>query len=284
MTEAPLLVEREDGVLRLIFNRPEKHNAQNTEMLELLRAALLAAREDPTLRVLVLKGRGPSFSSGHDLKEIVSNAPYSEAIKTAEGRRKWEERLFVEPVEIIQDLPIPTVCQIQGNCLAAGLMFASAADLVVAADDASFGSTITSAMALNDAELPYFSWRLGERRAKQVLWFDERLSAEEALRIGFVNWVVPNAELETKVDEVVNQLLSIPRETLELSKGSFAFMEDRRGRKDFSRYHFASHSFSHHTYVAKEVARTRTENVKSGKSPVQGRQRAGASGSERGNK
>ncbi|PWU61064.1 hypothetical protein DLE60_07565 [Micromonospora globispora] len=270
---APLLVERCDGVLWLTLNRPEKHNAQNAEMLELLRDALRDAAQDADLRTVVLRGAGRSFTSGHDLREIVVNDDYAEAISTAEGRRRWEMRLFVEPVQLIQELPVPTICQVQGSCLAAGLMFAAAADLVVAAEDAVFGSPIISAMALNDAEVPHFAWRLGERRAKQALWLDERLTADEAKRLGFVNWVVPVDELDAKVRSVVAKLVRIPRETLELSKASFTFMEERRGRRDFAAYHFASHSFSHQTHVARQVADSRAARVRSGASPIQGRQR-----------
>jgi enoyl-CoA hydratase len=269
----PLLAEREGGVLWVTFNRPGKHNAQNAAMLEMLRDVLVSASSDASLRVLVLRGAGRSFTAGHDLREMVVNPAYADAIKTAEGRRAWERRLFVEPVQMFQDLPVPTVCQVQGSCLAAGLMFAAAADLVVAAEDAVFGSPIVSAMALNDAEVPGFAWLLGERRAKQALWLDERLDAREAERLGVVNWTVPLADLETKVRSVVDRLLAVPRETLELSKASLAFMEERRGRRDFAAYHFASHSFSHQTHVAQAVAEERIALVKTGRSPVQGKQR-----------
>jgi enoyl-CoA hydratase len=269
----PLLAEREGDVLWVTFNRPEKHNAQNAAMLEMLREVLVSASTDASLRVVVLRGAGRSFTAGHDLREMVVNPAYADAIETAEGRRAWERRLFVEPVQMFQDLPVPTVCQIQGSCLAAGLMFAAAADLVVAADDAVFGSPIVSAMALNDAEVPGFAWLLGERRAKQTLWLDERLDAREAERLGIVNWAVPLADLETKVRSVVDKLLAVPRETLELSKASLAFMEERRGRRDFAAYHFASHSFSHQTHVARTVAEERIALVEAGKSPVQGKQR-----------
>lgn len=272
-SSSPLLVERENDVLWLTFNRPEKHNAQDAAMLEALREALVRAGADTSLRALVLRGAGRSFTAGHDLREMVVNPMYADAIETAEGRRAWEKRLFVEPVQMLQQLPVPTVCQVQGSCLAAGLMFAAAADLVVAAEDAVFGSPIVSAMALNDAEVPGFAWLLGERRAKQALWLDERLDAHEAERLGVVNWTVPLADLEAKVRSIVDKLLGIPRETLELSKASFAFMEERRGRGDFAAYHFASHSFSHQTQVARTVAETRAASVKAGVSPIQGRQR-----------
>jgi enoyl-CoA hydratase len=275
---APLLTETVDGVLRITFNRPEKHNAQNTEMLEMLRDVLRDAAVDPALRVVVLRGAGRSFSAGHDLREVASHPDYAEAVTTAEGRRRWEQRLFVEPVELLQDLPVPTICQVQGNCLAGGLMFAAATDFAIAADDAVFGSTIITSMGLNDAEVPYFSWLLGSRRAKQVLWLDERLDARAAREAGLVNWVVPVAELDAKTDAVVRKLLTIPRETLELSKGTFGFMEERRGRRDLARYHFASHSYSHQTDVARAIAAQRTAAVREGRSPIADGQRGTVAG------
>ncbi|WDZ83806.1 enoyl-CoA hydratase-related protein [Micromonospora cathayae] len=252
-----ILVDDVDDVRWLTLNRPTVHNAQNTAMLEALLAVLEDTHRRDDLRALVLRGAGPSFSSGHDLRESAVNPAFAEAIRTADGRRRWERRLFVRPVELLEDLPIPTVCAVQGHCLGAGVMFAAAADLVVAADDAVFGSPVVTALAVNDAEVPSFAWELGVRRAKQALWFDERLDAAEAHRIGFVNWVVPADRLTATVEDVVRRLLAVPAETLALSKATFAFMQDRLGRRDTARYHFVNHVLSHQTEPAQAAAAAR---------------------------
>ena len=260
--EPPILVTDHADVRRILFNRPQVHNAQNTELLESLEEVLEETSRLPDLRAVILGGTGRSFCSGHDLKEIVTNERYADAIRTAEGRRRWEQRLFVRPVEMFEDLSVPTICRVQGNCLAAGMMFMAAADLVIAATDAVFGSPVIQTMAVNDAEVPYFAWLLGSRRAKQALWLDDRLSADEARNLGLVNWVVPPEQLDETIESIVDQLLKVPAETLALSKASLAFMEERRGRRDAARYHFANHCFSHQTSAAIRAADARASRVK----------------------
>jgi enoyl-CoA hydratase/carnithine racemase len=254
-----LLVVDQGPVRRLVFNRPEVHNAQNPLMLVALDEALRDTAADPSVRVLVLAGAGRSFCSGHDLRTIGSDSAYAANAATAEGRFRQEMRLFADPVAKFRTLSIPTVARIQGYCLAAGLMFAAAADFAIAGSDAVFGSPVLATQGVNDAEVPVFAWRIGERRAKQALWLDERIDAEEALRIGLVNWTVPNEELDKRVAQVCQKLLAMPPEALALSKASFQFMADRQGEQDFNRFHFMSHQFSHQTEEARRILHERVK-------------------------
>jgi enoyl-CoA hydratase len=267
MTEV-VVRDDEHGVRWVTLNRPKVHNAQNTAMLEQLLQTFEESHHRTDLRALVLAGAGPSFSAGHDLRESTVNTAYAEALNTADGRRRWEQRLFVQPVRLLEELPIPTICRVQGNCLGAGLMFAAAADLVVAANDAVFGSPVIPAIAVNDTELPSFAWELGVRRAKQALWLGERIDAAEAHRVGFVNWVVPADHLDEMIQDVLRRLLAVPAETLALSKATFSFMQDRLGRRDTAQYHFMNHLFSHLTEPARKTARQRADRIRSGQSPV----------------
>jgi enoyl-CoA hydratase len=240
-----------------VLNRPAARNAQNAALLRELEAACLDTAQTETVRVVVLAGNGPSFSAGHDLKEAVVNPEYRANLETAEGRLWQEADLFVRPVEALRDLRVPTIARIQGHCIAASMMLIGAVDLVVAAEDAVFASRVTRDMGAADVELPSLAWALGERRAKQLLWTSAALSATEAQALGLVNWVVPEAELDAKVSEVVESLLQVPREALALSKLSLRFMEDRRGRADASAYHFMAHQLSHQTSDAKALLDSR---------------------------
>ena len=244
----PPVVHEDRGAARWIFlNRPRARNAQNAAMLTALDRLLADTAADPDVRVVVLAGAGPSFSAGHDIREIVANPEYRANNETVEGRLWQEADLFVRPMERLRDLRVPTICRVQGHCIAASLMLVGACDLVVAAEDATFTSNVTRDMGAADVELPTLAWALGERRAKQLLWTREALSAAEAQRLGMVNWVVPEAGLDDKVADVVEELLAVPREALALSKLSMRFGEDRRGREDAARYHFLAHQLSHHT-------------------------------------
>ena len=159
------------------------------------------------MRALVLAGAGGSFSAGHDIKEAAFNPRYRANIETVEGRVRQERDLFVRPIELLQSLPIATVCRVQGHCMAAAL------------------------------------------------------DADDALRMGLVNWVVPGAELDDKVQSVLDELLSVPPEAIALSKLSMRFMENRRGRMDTEAYHFLGHQLSHHTTDAVELLRRRVSEL-----------------------
>jgi enoyl-CoA hydratase/carnithine racemase len=242
-----ILISDDGPVRRIVLNRPAARNAQNAALLRALEAACLDTARTESVRVVVLAGNGPSFSAGHDLKEAVVNPEYRANLGTAEGRLWQETDLFVRPVEALRDLRVPTIARVQGHCRAASLMLLGAVDLVVAAEDAVFASRVTRDMGAADVELPSLAWALGERRAKQLLWTSAALSAADAQALGLVNWVVPEAELDAKLSEVVESLLEVPREALALSKLSLRFMEERRGRADASAYHFMAHQLSHQT-------------------------------------
>lgn len=249
--EPPLVVYDEGPVRRIRMNRPTVHNAQNVAMLAMLDAALDELRWRRDVRVVILEGEGKSFSSGHDLSEMSVNQTYRERSSTAEGRYWQELQLFFEPVRKFRELPIPTICKVQGHCMAAGLMFTAAADFVIASTDAVFSSPILSNLAVNDAESADFLLRVGPRKAKEVLWLGERLSAEQALQAQLVNWVVDLDVLEAKCDQVVQAILARPPEALALSKEVFSFIfGEAAGGNAALRYHYLAHQLSHHTREA----------------------------------
>jgi len=268
MAEGPVLVEDAAGVRTVTLNRPEKRNAQDAAMLERLDAVLADTAHDASVRVLVLRGAGPSFTAGHDLNEVVANDAYREAVATAEGRWSWERRLFSGPVRRFRELDVPTVCMVQGHCLAAGLMFVATADLVLATEDAVFASRIIPAMGINDAEVPALAWALGHQQAKRLLWLGETLDAREAQRLGLVTWVDDAAGSERRLAGVLEGLLAVAPETLALSKASLRFMEDRRGWADAAEYHLMAHQVSHQTSAARAAESARAGRIRSGGAAV----------------
>lgn len=257
--EAPILVQDRGAVRYLTLNRPRTHNAQSPDLLRELERVLLAVRDDKDVRVVVVRGAGKSFSSGHDLRAAIDDPDYRNNLESVEGRFWQELELFVRPVELLRELSIPTIAEVHGHCIAAGIMLMEAADLVIAADDARFTSAVTRDQGADDVEIPTLAWTLGARRAKQFLWLSEALSAEQALELGIVNWVVPRAELEAKTEAVAAELVKVPREALALSKLTFRFIEQRRGRADAADYHFLTHQLSHNTNESKRLLAERIE-------------------------
>jgi enoyl-CoA hydratase len=256
-----VLVEDRGPVRWVWLNRPEKRNPQGVAMLTALERAVVEIEHDPAVRVMVLAGKGPAFSAGHNLKEAVTNPEYARRAETVEGRMWQELDVFVRPVEAIRRLRIPTICRVHGYCIAAAMMLVSVCDLVIAADDAQFVSNVTRDLGAAEVELPAIAWELGSRRAKQMIWTGEGLDANGALSAGLANWVVPLADLDRKVDEVAGELLRVPREAIALTKMSMQFAEDRAGRADTYAYHFLAHQISHATSETVAIREARVAAV-----------------------
>ncbi len=191
MAYSTVLYEKIDRVAKITLNRPKYRNAQSTILLKELDRAFAAAAEDPGVHVIILAGAGDHFSSGHDLgtpDERADSASYIN-VRGLKDRhwKSWE--VFLDNTLRWRDLPKATIAQVQGYCIFGGYMFASAMDLIVAADDAMFLPSLTQ----------YFSapWDVGVRKAKEILFQSRFVDAREAERLGLVNTVVPRADLES---------------------------------------------------------------------------------------
>jgi len=198
----PLIdVQRDGAVARVWFDRPEAHNALNAEVGRELVAAVHALADDASCRVVVLGGRGPSFSAGADIGAMKASASATFEQNLAEAET------LAGMFAALGDFPKPVVGRAHGNVFGGGVGFVSCCDIVVAADDAKFGLTEVRLGILPAIISPYVIRRLGDRWAREYMLTGERFGAAEALRIGLVHHVVPMAELDAKVDERVGELL-----------------------------------------------------------------------------
>ena len=193
MAEAPaepvVLVEDLGPVRRLTMNRPQSLNALNHDLTEGLSAAIAEAGEDGGVSVVILRGAGRAFCSGYDLAE--------DADEGTLDARQWHEALAAGTARMLEivDCPKPVIASVHSYCLAGGTDLMLACDLAVAADDAKFGYVdIRFGSGVVSMFLP---WVVGVRTAKELLFTGEdRVSAEDALRVGLVNRVVPREELD----------------------------------------------------------------------------------------
>jgi enoyl-CoA hydratase len=187
--EPVVLVEDLGPVRRLTMNRPSALNALNHELSVALADAIAEAGEDPGVSVVILRGAGRAFCAGYDLTEDAN-----EGVLDA---RAWQAALgsSTEKMLAILDCPKPVIASVQSYCLAGGTDLMLACDLAVVADDAYFGYIdIRFGSGVVSMFLP---WVVGVRKAKELLFTGEdRVSAQEALRIGLVNRVVPRDELD----------------------------------------------------------------------------------------
>lgn len=213
MSEA-LLVEVDGPVTRLTINRPEKRNSLSWDVLADLRAALAAAKADPAVRCLVLTGAGDkAFCAGADLTGMADGAGFA-ALHDARGEMAG---LFRE----MWELGKPIIARVQGYCLAGGFGLALACDVVVASDDAVFGTP-----EVNVGLWPFMitvplTRSMPPKKALELMLTGRRVDAAEAERIGFVNRVVPAAELDGAVDELAGTIAAKAPLAVRLGRDSF---------------------------------------------------------------
>jgi enoyl-CoA hydratase len=210
-TEPVVLVEDLGPVRRLTMNRPDALNALNGALVAGLSDAIRAAGEDDTVSVVILRGAGRAFSAGYDLNEDAEDGEHD--------ARHWHEELAASTARMLEftDCPKPTIAQVHSYCLAGGTDLMLACDLTVASDDAYFGYVdIRFGSGVVSMFLP---WVVGVRKAKELLFTGEdRITAEEAMRIGMVNRVVPRDELDDATLALANEIAKNEAFVIQMTK------------------------------------------------------------------
>ena len=223
------------GVARLVLARPEARNAQNKKMTYELNDAFDRAAQDDEIAVIILSADGPHFSSGHDLRD---RAPLSDFTPVsnwggftrpgAEGMMAAEQEIYMGMCWRWRNLPKPTIAQVHGKTIAGGLMLAWVCDLIIASDDATFSDPVV-AFGVNGVEYFAHPWEVGVRKAKEMLFTGEVITAEEARSLGMVNHVVPRDELPGFTLEMAEKIAQRPSMGLRLAKQSVNQMQDAQG-------------------------------------------------------
>lgn len=209
-----LLYRLEDGVATLTINRPERRNALSWTVIAELRRRLSEIRADPAARVVVLTGAGDrAFCAGADLGGMAAGAGYLD-LHDARGELAGAFRDLWE-------LGKPTIARVRGYALAGGMGLALACDLVVAADDAQFGTPeIDVGLWPFMITVPLVR-SMPPKKALELMMTGRRVGADEADRIGFVTRVVPVDDLDTATDELARSLAAKPPGVLRLGRDSF---------------------------------------------------------------
>ncbi len=209
-----LRYELADGVARLTIDRPERRNALSWTVLTELRARVAEIRDDPEVRVVVLTGAGDkAFCAGADLTGMAAGAGH---LDLHESRGELAA-LFDD----LWDLGKPTIAKVRGYALAGGMGLALACDLVVAADDAVFGTP-----EIDVGLWPYMITvplmrSMPPKKALELMMTGRRVGAAEAERIGFVNQVVSVDALDETVDALAATLASKSPAIMRLGRQSF---------------------------------------------------------------
>ena len=223
MPDEDVLYEVDGAIALVTLNRPRYRNAQSWKLLDDLDVALDRAMADAEVRVVVVKGAGEHFSSGHDLGTPPQRADQEARDIPAAGGRFYENfRLYnLDYTLKWRNLPKPTIAMVHGYCIYGGWMIAAAMDLVFAAPSARFLAGLVE----------YFSipWDIHPRKAKELIFESRFIDAEEARELGFVNRVYPEADLERETLAYAGRVAENGRTVLRLSKLAVNKAEDIQG-------------------------------------------------------
>jgi methylglutaconyl-CoA hydratase len=212
MPEEIVLYEVDGPVARITMNRPEKRNALNDEMVAALKDCLSHADHDESLRAIILSGTGSDFCSGADLKALQNIASASVAENLEDARSLME--LFM----LVRALHLPVIAAVQGRALAGGCGLALACDMVLAARSAQLGFPEVKIGFVPAMVMAILRRNVSEKRAFELVVLGSPVDAETAAAFGLVNRVLDDEAFADEVDAFVQQLLSVSRSAVSLSK------------------------------------------------------------------
>ncbi len=196
-----LEIELKGVVATLWMNRPDVHNAFNAQLIADLTAACRHLDADDAVRVVVLAGRGKSFSAGADLNWMKAAGAASEAENFADAMK------LAGMLRTLSEMRKPTIARVHGAALGGGMGLASACDICVAGEKAVFATSEVKFGIIPSAISPYVIRAIGERQAYRYFQTAERISAARAGEIGLAHEVVAGDALDVKVGEIVEALL-----------------------------------------------------------------------------
>lgn len=196
-----LQIERQEAVATVTLNRPELHNAFDDTVIAELTEAYLVLSEDSTVRVIVLQGMGNSFCAGADLNWMRRMADYTHEQNIADAQAL--ERMFAA----IAHCPKVTIARVQGAAMGGGVGLVAACDIAIATPEAVFAFSEVRLGIAPAVIAPYVLQKIGVGAAMALFVTGERFRAEEALRIGLVQQVVPADELDATVQKKVEAVL-----------------------------------------------------------------------------
>ena len=207
-----LRVERNEGVLFLTLDRPDKRNALNAALIGALDSALIDAEFDVAVRVIAIRGAGKDFSAGADLAELLESADRSPAENEAAALKLGE--LFLR----IRRLPKPVVALVHGRALAGGAGLATACDIVLANPESQFGYPEIQRGFVPAMVLAVLRRHVGEKVAFDLAATGRLLSAAEALALGLISRVIPDADFAAASQALLAQLAALSASAMALTK------------------------------------------------------------------
>ncbi len=206
-----LLASLDAGVLTLTLNRPDARNAMSRDMNEALAAKLAWAELDPEVKCIVLTGAGKGFCAGGDVKGMAARGDGTVGNNTIDGAIHRQRVMQRATAGKLFKMPKPTLAALPGAAAGAGLSLALACDLRIMASTAIMTTAFARVGFSGDYGGTYFLTQLvGSAKAREMYFLSDRVSADEALRLGLTNWVCAPEDLAAKTREVALRLANGP--------------------------------------------------------------------------
>lgn len=217
-----LEIVRAGAIATIWMNRPERHNAFDEQLIAELKKSFVELDEDSTVRVIVLAGRGASFSAGGDLNWMKRQAQADLAANIEDAHA------LAHMLRTLYRCSKPTVARVHGAALGGGMGLVAACDIALASSEAQFGTTEVRVGLIPATIGPYVLAAMSARSARRYFQTGERFSAAEALRIGFVHETVAPEVLDIRLKIVLDALLAAGPKAQAAAKGLIADLDSRR--------------------------------------------------------
>jgi len=207
-----LKYEKDGRIARVTFNRPEIHNAFNSTVITEMSHLFSEIEKDEDIRVVVLTGEGKSFCAGADLNWMRG------VIKQSYQENLDESNALADLFYQIYTFKRPVVGQINGAAIGGGTGFVAVCDIAIAAESAKFSFSEVKIGVVPACIGPYVIKKMGEGKARELFITGERMKAKRAFKVGLVNKVVPDDELEAEVNALVDTILTSGPEAVAMAK------------------------------------------------------------------
>lgn len=268
--ERILYQKLDDNIVRVTLNRPEKRNAIDNLTQEELWDAFVQADLDEDVNVIVLSAAGKDFSAGFDISGKGEKARGPVLGKVAQTRLTGVEKeiktlgyIIFEQAKAIRNVSKPTVAMVQGRCIAGATILVAMCDLIVASEDAQFIDPV-SRWGSAGVEVLHHPYSFGFRRAKEMLFTGDPVTAQEAKESGFVSRIVPGEQLEEETMKLARRIASNMPVGVSLAKKSINQAWDLMGQRDAWQYHMLIHQLSHSSDEALRWGEERAKAIQKG--------------------
>jgi enoyl-CoA hydratase len=244
--EPAVLTERIGAVVRLTLNRPARHNPLTPRCIRELLDAVARAGSDPDVRAVVIRGSGPSFSSGYGILPDDILPDDTGLGDTGPAGIEGDVAAMVDLAAgwaQVWDCSIPVVAQVHGNCLAGGTDLALHCDIVVAAEDARIGFPPVRSMGVPPTNM--WLYHLGPQWTKRLLFTGDTVSGSEAAAIGLVQAAVPASELDDHVLALATRIALVGRDMLTANKRVINEGVELMGRSRLQRFAALNDAVAH---------------------------------------